>query len=78
MWNDTSIVSSPSLSQSPSPSPSSITYVWICVVAGGTCYGQGKIFRFCLGPEKLEAKTDERWLGFCCEWISVTRGEMKV
>jgi hypothetical protein len=46
MWNDTSIVSSPS--PSPSPSPSSITYslpckflqfldfygyVWICVVA---------------------------------------------
>jgi hypothetical protein len=21
---------------------------------------------------------DGRWLGFCCEWISVTRGEMKV
>jgi hypothetical protein len=22
--------------------------------------------------------SDGRWLGFCCEWISVTRGEMKV
>ena len=21
---------------------------------------------------------DGRWLGCCCEWVSVTRGEMKV